>query len=388
MPGHQCAYCEGPGTERCAGCKNPNAWYCGPQCQRKSWPQHIFDCNLTKPINTAYYIAQAVRRGQLPEHTQALADYGFARAFSADNRLNLLGLYQGLFGLLNVVPKDVHRWRGRGILVQEIKAAFEKIPESHRPGYYLWFLKNQWVLEPAQTAPDISREMVLRGWRYTTGDPTSKPPNDYIKATMRGWPDDKQICFELCVSSLSNSHPSPTDRSWIYFGFCACKDEYAESPLAIIYRIIIQQCTFNEILAAYRASSLIALMDKCGLRARREGITHLEDVLSHPALKSVWWLKLFVLVEPDRRPQPVRAVNIDYGFMNCKQPQDQEDLRAIYKMFFESENGDPIALHNAAGAGEIFEYVGGVVKLKKRFRRLMKNPYPLPTRQSFPEIAN
>lgn len=111
-------------------------------------------------------------------------------------------------------------------------------------------------------------------------------------------------------------------------------------------------------------------------------MTHLEDVLSGTGstqTKSVWWLKMFVLVDPDKRIEPVPAVIVDYGFMNCKQPQDREDLKAIYKMFFESGKGDPIALHNAAVAGKIFEYVGGVVKLKNKFRRLMKNIYPLST---------
>ncbi|KZP17693.1 hypothetical protein FIBSPDRAFT_933890 [Athelia psychrophila] len=390
MPDHECAHCERPGTQRCSGCKDPNAWYCGPDCQRKSWPLHIFHCNPTKPINTAYYIAQAVIQDRFPDHEQALEDYGFTRAFSMENRSNLLGLYKGLYMYLDVAPKDLHRWRVRGILVQEIKAAFEKIPESHRGGYYPWFLKNQWILEPAQEAPDIGREMILRGWRYSIGDPTSNPPSDHITAIVKGWPDDKQACYEQCMMSLSKMHPGPAQRSWIDFGFCTCEDEYVESRLGVIYAQIVKQCTFNELLAAYRASSLAPLIDKYGFGADRESITHLQDVLSSTGSatsKSVWWLKSFVLADAVTL-QPRRSVVADYGFMNCEQPQDQEDLKAIYKKFFQCREADPIALHNAAIAGKIFEYVGGVVKLKKKFRRLMKNLYPLPTEQSFPEIAN
>lgn len=287
-------------------------------------------------------------------------------------------------------PKDVHRWRIRGILIQEIKATFEKIPESHRGGYYPWFLQNQWVLEPSQPPPDLDplRNMMLRGWRYSIEDPTSNTPTDRIKMTVMGWPEDKQVCSELCLLSLSTAHPSPEQKSWLYFGFCACHDEEEESRLGVIYMKMIQQCTFSELLAAYRASSLAALMDKYGLHAMREPMAHLQDVLSGTGSgqqKSVWWLKVFVLGE---EIAPIPAVTVDYGFMNCREPQDREVLKGIYKKFFECERGDPIMLHNAAVAGKLFEYVGGVVKVKKRFKSLMKNPYPLPNPESLLEIAN
>ena len=48
----------------------------------------------------------------------------------ADNRTKLLGLYQGLIKYNEVELKVMHQWWVKGILVEEIKAVYEKIPEQ------------------------------------------------------------------------------------------------------------------------------------------------------------------------------------------------------------------------------------------------------------------
>lgn len=93
--------------------------------------------------------------------------------------------------------------------------------------------------------------------------------------------------------------------------------------------------------------------------------------------KSVWWLKCYVLVGVNATPNFISVTAIiAYGFANCDQSQERQDLREVYRRFFESEKGDPIALHDAAMAGRLFDYVRGVMKQKKKFRRFMilKNP--------------
>lgn len=67
---------------------------------------------------------------------------------------------------------------------------------------------------------------------------------------------------------------------------------------------------------------------------------------------------------------PVKA-GIAYCFANCDQPQETEDLKEVYRRFFESEKEDPIALHDAGMAGRSFDYVRGVMKLKKKFRLIV-----------------
>jgi hypothetical protein len=142
-------------------------------CQRANWPRHIFECSPKKPINTAYYLARAIYADFLPDDPQTLEDYGFNRASTADNRTMLLGLYQGLIKYNEVEPKVMHRWRVKGILVEEIKAAYEKMPEQARGSYYPWFLRNQWIIDrklPLPTVPtNAAHAMLLHAWEYACG---------------------------------------------------------------------------------------------------------------------------------------------------------------------------------------------------------------------------
>lgn len=256
---------------------------------------HIFECNPKKPINTAYYISRAVMKDQFPDHAQAREDYGFDRAFSAKNSSNLIGLYKGLILYLHVHPKTLHNWQVSGTLVENIKAAFSTLPENKRGGYYPWFLENQWVLDatlPARTA-DLAYEMMERGWRYAVASPTAPATTAQIQANISTWPRDNQACFQLCLMSGSQSYPGRKDDLWLRFGFCTCPDEYSEGGLGILYHSLMGKYTFSEILAAYKSSSLIALIDSAGLRGQG-GYPHLADVLAGSGssqIKSVWRLK-------------------------------------------------------------------------------------------------
>ncbi|KZP34029.1 hypothetical protein FIBSPDRAFT_943101 [Athelia psychrophila] len=112
----------------------------------------------------------------------------------------------------------------------------------------------------------------------------------------------------------------------------------------------------------------------------REPLSYFEDVLlctASTSLKSVWRLKQFVFADVGNTIDPIPVVAIDYGFANCKQPQEINDMKGAYRKFFEGGAGDPIGLRNAAIAGKVFEYVEGIVKLKKKFRHFMKSPHPL-----------
>ena len=122
---------------------------------------HVFDCKPKRPINTADYLALAVPENLFPEHPQTCEDYGFNRAATMEEKTNLSDLYigmyatlskvgllfsnvvyplAGLLGVLKVPPKMIHDWRARGVLVDEIKAAFYELPEGYRGGYLPWFL--------------------------------------------------------------------------------------------------------------------------------------------------------------------------------------------------------------------------------------------------------
>lgn len=364
MP-HTCS-CGRPAHKRCSACSVSTAWYCSSRCQKNDWVEHIFDCNPRREITTADHLARAVYRNRFPEDTQTCEDYGFTKAFTVDNRVNLFGLYIGLIERMGISAKTVHKWRVSGMLIQEIKAAYNQLPEGRRGGYYPWFLENQYVLDHTLKAPRIPiHETVSFANRYA-----GVPDNT--------WPNEKMVCYQFCTILLSKQHPPPFEETWIKFGFCACSDEDVESELSGLYLALFVKCSFEQFWTSYKSSSLIALFDNHGLKAERTRITHLEDVLAG-VIKSVWRLKQFVLSE-DVDIQ--RSVVVDYGFMNCRTQTEREELKEVYKQIFLEAQADPIKLHEAAIAGKIFEFSSGLLKFKnaqkKKFAKLMKNMYPLP----------
>jgi len=371
---HECHGCGDPATHRCSGCKVARAWYCSQKCQRELWPVHIFECNPRQPINTAYYLARACRRDRLPDDPQTCEDYGFTKAFTVENRCKLLGLYIGLTIYQDVSPSTLHKWRIKGKLVEGIKEVYEKVPAASRGKYYPWFLENQYILDPSKIAPtDHVHETFMRAWRYAGGLPTSSL--EEMMETVGTWPEKKQACFQLCLCLLSGWHPSPDQLLWVQFGFCVSPDEWHETSVSQIYQALIARCTFNEFYTAYQSSALIPLFHAKGLGSELRSIPHIEDVLEcclgH---KSVWDLKQYVVVDA---AELIPSVAVDYGFVNCKTEEEIDGLKKVYKTFFGLPDADPIELHEAAIKGRLFEYVGALVKLKKRFYRLMKNPYPL-----------
>jgi hypothetical protein len=338
---------------------------------------HIFECNPKKPIKTAYHLCRAVFGDRIPDDEQTCEDYGFGRAFTPSNRSKLLGLYRGLMVYLQVKPKTVHQWRLKGTLVEEIKAAFEtQLPEDNRGAYYAWFLQNQWVLDHnLPPPPDTSLySMMIRGWKYAGG--SASATMEEINAIRTIWPPYKQHCYEFCTTLLSGCNPPPERNIWLTFGFCVFEDEYSEGPLHQLYRNLLAKCTFDEIYAAYDSSSLITLLDRKGLEHDRKQIRHLDDVLAgSPRMnKSVWNLKQYVAAK-DAALRP--SVAVDYGFANCKGEGEVLELKHVYENLFSIYRADPIEVHEAAIGGRLFAHVGRFVTLKKKFNRILKNPYPL-----------
>jgi hypothetical protein len=260
--------------------------------------------------------------------------------------------------------------------VEGIKDTDEKVPVQLRGGYYLWFLKNQYILDHSK-APltDPVYDTMMRAWRYTGGSPTSS--QDEMISTIESWPPKKKTCFDLCMLLHSKWHPSHDQQLWVQFGFCASLDEWGEQMVADIYIKLIAICTFDEFYAAYQSSCLISLFDVKGLGSQLQNIRHLEDVLENCSVstKSIWSLKQYVVSTVDVPLMP--SVGADYGFYNCKTEEESTALKDVYRTFFNLHGSDPLKLHEAAIDGRLFQYVGPVVKLKKKFKRLMKNAYPL-----------
>ena len=281
-------------------------------------------------------------------------------------------------------------WKREGILIQEIKKVFEEIPPQARGQYYPWFLEHQDFLDPSlepstKLIEDFCLELVMRAWQYIGGRPlpnntTSLNEINIEKAT---WPEHKQDCFDLCSFVLSDSHPDPSLRIWLLFGFCTTRHQYDEMQLGNAYRKLVMRCSFEEIYQAYDSCTLVQLFSSKNINLEQFGLPLADLLANTPHMnKSVWDLKQFVVAdEPDSVLMP--SVKVDYGFVNCRNEEEAVQLKEIYKKVFEEDsNGDPLKLHEACLQGKIYDYVRTTLKLIKKdqrplFRRLMKNIYPL-----------
>jgi len=370
---------------RCAGCQK--VYYCSTTCQKEDWVYHIFDCNPRQPINTAYYLARAVRRDLLPDHPQTCEDYGFNRTVTHEEKTMLFGLYVGLMSHFEIPPKTIHNWRVGGVLVDEIKATFYKIPERARGAYFRWFLENEHIITLAgqPLSEDMLRDhgdaILIRAWRFAGGSEDDSIGT--IRAVIARKPIEEQQCYTLYTLLLAMWHPAPDlGNFWIDFGFASCTSERGEKELSATYQQLIRKCGFKEFCDAYRGRRLLDLFRSKGVEVN-DPRGHLRDLLHGPAgcRKSVWCLKRMIVQEDATEEESVmeRSVMVDYGFVNCKNDSEKRQLKRVYKAFFDND-GDPLVLHEVAIKGNLYGYLSTVVKGLKdpKFKRLMKNPYPLP----------
>jgi hypothetical protein len=298
-----------------------------------------------------------------------------------------LNAHTGLIKVLEIPPKTIHNWRVRGVLVDEIKAVFYKIPEYARGGYFPWFLQNEHVIALAgqplseETLSDRGDDMFVCAWSFAGGSEGDSV--EEIKAAIARKPDEEQKCYYMYALLLSKWRPSPGLQDlWIDFGFASCRSQEEELELGAWYQKLITVCTFEEFYDAYRTGCLLDLFHSKGLQVNDHA--HLRDLLHGPTYchKSVWDLKQSTLHENSTKEESRMppSVVVDYGFMNCRNDSERRQLRRVYKAFFDSHNGDPLALHEAVINGNIHGYVSKVVQGLRdpKFQRLMKNPYPLP----------
>eukprot|EP00798_Chlamydomonas_sp_ICE-L_P011065 gene11065-18672_t len=393
MPGHTCAAgaCRKDAQHKCK-CDWPKAWYCSKECQREDWKFHKLDCSSAPAgsVTSAHYLEKAVSDNLFPEHLATLEDYGFERCgLDMDARKNFLGLYIGLMKHLRVRAKTLHSWKIQGKLLANIKAKFETLPEGSRGGYIGWLLENEHVLDPSlpSTPKDgvgFDADAIKLVYKFA-GGPDTDTCQEIILEKIKHWSTTKKDCFFMAMHRLGmGSYPGTWDHLWLQFGFCVCRDVREESTLAFVYTDLLRACSFEEFHTAYCSRSLMPLMESKSDGLKRLPTRILEDLKDMLAgsPNAVWSLKQFVVEQaPDRIPP---AVMEDYGFSNCKgNDEEVQELRAMYRLYFESPGGEPMKLQEAAVSGQLCECVSSVVdmgkKKKKWMQHLMKNVYPLPS---------
>jgi len=294
-------------------------------------------------------------------------------------------------------------------LASELKATFNAEPEVNQCSQYMWFLKNQWVLDTAltptmrqlQRAIDQSAENDARVLEYA-GIPGATGSNSLIQEVehRRGifatWPEHKLTCIRFCIKMFAKSLFPYDDPLWVYFGFCACppgskldNDNPQEFLMGALYTCLMNFCSFEELCDAYNTSSLAQLFLSHNLEPF-ELFPHMADVLegSPHRFKSIWYLKQAIVRNRfEVPPKEVTSLAVDYGFVNCKENAETMELKQAYRSYLLEKAGDPLDLHDAAMEGRLFRHVGARVKLSKKMKRLMKNPHSALDATDAPDVS-
>ena len=122
-------------------------------------------------------------------------------------------------------------------------------------------------------------------------------------------------------------------------------------------------------------SAMVGLFSKYGLDSEIEGLRNFKTLMDSIGERnqSAWELKRFTIL-PDR--EPIRAVIVDYGFMNCRSVQEGIGLRSVYSKFF-SMDRDEMALHQACVKGRQAPFLEANLGKLPFPRELLSNYYPL-----------
>lgn len=330
----------------------------------------------------------------MPQDEDVLEDFGFNNVLFGGDRTYLLGVYRGLYLSGKFSAEDIHEWRVGSILVDKIKEFYYSIAENSRGQYFPWFLKNLYALERPMTKDEAQQKLIAtfydKARPYLDVEDRNKTARD-LK------PEAKGSSYCLLAEILLQISPNPIERNWYSFGFVTCRGQGEESLLVDLYQLlltesdgtffyafhnrrrgVIQPATFTQFWKAYEAGTLIQLMDSKGLKELRSRLPFLEDFLSVPPagpLPSVWNLKQFLEISDPMDHPPIPSVNVDYGFIDCRTFEETCTLMEIYGKVLKTAN--PLELHQACVAGDLFQFASVYVRMEERWRSLMRNFYPL-----------
>ncbi|KAI6137194.1 hypothetical protein F5141DRAFT_1231066 [Pisolithus sp. B1] len=366
----KCEHCQRKTVRKCSKCHGP--WLCSDHCENeRDYHGHTFKCATSRPLDTADYLVRACWTDFLDDLDEATKeDFGFARFASLHDVRRLFGLYVGLVRYMGVGSRELHKWQKEGTLTENIITKYEFIPNCDYGGHYLWFHQHLHIFDSRRGPPDFLA--VARP--YLDPVDREKEPHQLV-------PEAKRKCFLLYAMLLNGCHPNPSIEShkdlYFNFGFVAGYGSEGEQMLPLVYRSLISKCSFTEFWTAFQSNNLVALMDAKGLGRKRKEVRHLEGFMwmVDYCCPTVWHLRFF-LKSPDVDPPGYVAAH--YGFFNCKTTEEQHFLKGVYTELLESPMVDPMKMHAACIKGKLYGFVRRhKPSLKKRFKRLMVNIYPL-----------
>jgi len=122
-------------------------------------------------------------------------------------------------------------------------------------------------------------------------------------------------------------------------------------------------------------SGIVELFSKYGLADRILCMRNFKDFMATVKKwhQSIWELKRFTRMDVS---DPLRAVVVDYGFMNCKEARQRMQLRRMYQEYFE-KGEDEMKLHEACIAGKLASFLQSVCGRLLMPLDFLSNPYPL-----------
>ena len=108
-------------------------------------------------------------------------------------------------------------------------------------------------------------------------------------------------------------------------------------------------------------------------KEERQAILGLKPGKGYP---STYDLKQHILTKDIA--DPINSVQVDYGYLNCRNPREREQWREVYSMMFQAGGFRFDALHKACITGKIYDYVMEIFPdTPAVFERLSKNLYLL-----------
>jgi hypothetical protein len=368
--------------------------------------EHLYKCRRAPTSADCLYVA-CMKDEMFRDDGEVEDHFRFNRFLRGYQKTNLLGLYQGVFKYHEASPREVHRWRIEGTLVENIIQLFESWPEPSRGCYYPWWKDNLHIFNRTPEVVDSCHGAELLEYPMSQLDPA-----DRDKEIKDLEPEAKREAFSFFAMIVNHWVPPPETSVWYSFGFCTCRNAilpegqfiqyHSESALAGLYRSLLgtvpdksmerhfghiycqimdkPRCSFTEFWKAYDRESLPSLFRKYGLEREMKQVTpHFAEFISsrfvHP---SVWRLinHLAALTEVEQDQEISPPIMADYGFMFCRSTRQKNALLKAYKKVLLV--ADPLDLHQACICGQLWNFCSRVVPdLDKGLQSVMSNIYPL-----------
>ena len=298
-------------SRHCSRCGQ--GYFCGTVCEEHATVYHLQTCS-GRPLRPVDYLERTMARDELPDDPEVEEKFGFDQCSSSMDRAFLLGIYKGLFNVLEVPAATVHSWMEAGTLRENIIKEYETAPVKGRGSYFPWFLQQTQILNKHSGTHDAMLEGHSKALEETRRHLSLEDQG--LSFSELSPPAKKDSFFFFSVLSMGE-YPNPNLANlWFNFGFCVCPDEYQQRMLGTFYSNLthgnkiredwdralnshrhdsppVETCTFAEFWTHFEQGNLVSLIK----RYRGDGVfahRYLETFLSIPPNRQrprVWHLK-------------------------------------------------------------------------------------------------